>query len=106
VILVVVTEDDDVDVRQIEAEHFQVALHCVVVGARVEEYAAAVDFDQGRETPLTKALIGQHRRQDLDLELRHATTGFGRLRCHRWSGRKSRDQYHGGWKRRSTIATD
>ena len=77
VIRVVVAEDDGVDVGEREAERLQVARDGVLVGAGVEEDAAAIDFDQRRESPLTETIVGQHGRKNLDFEALHTMRRLG-----------------------------
>ena len=80
---VVVTEDDEFDGRQVQAQHLEIALDRVFVGAGVEENAPAVDFDERCESPLAEAFVGQHGRQDLDLQARNEMAGSCGLRVSR-----------------------
>jgi hypothetical protein len=55
VVRVVVCENDIGDRGEIDAEGFCVAQHGLGVVAGVDENAAAVDFEERRESPLTDA---------------------------------------------------
>ncbi len=102
VVVVVVAEDHQLDIGQIELHRLQVALDRVLVGAGVEQDLLAVDLDQRGEAPLAEALVGEHRRQDPDVELLHFVargSGLGQRR------RRGRDTPARTWSAQEELAS-
>jgi len=56
------------DAGEIDVQHRGVPKHRIRLRARVEQDAVTVSLDEGRETPLTDAVLAEHRRQDRDFQ--------------------------------------
>src|SRR2546426_6023434 len=80
---VIVREDNVRHAGEIDAELLRVSKHGLGTGTRVDQEAAAVDLEEGRESPLANAMLGvarEHRGEDRDLDGagKYGVTGLGR----------------------------
>ena len=88
-VAVIVGEDDVRHGREIEAELLRVAKHGLGTGTRIDQEAATVDFEEGREPPLADAVLGvarEHGGEDGDPDRAGERWMTGRWR----SGRRDR----------------
>ena len=67
-VVVVVAQDDVVHGVEVDLELAGVLLDGLGPGAGVEQDAVAVDLDEGGEAPLADSGVGQHRRENRDVE--------------------------------------
>ena len=72
VIAVVVGQDDDFDVRQVDLQLLRIQRQRLGPGAGVDEQPASIRFDQCRKPPLAHTSVGEHRRQNGDLQRMNA----------------------------------
>ena len=72
---VVVPENHGFRLREIQAERFEISRHGVVVGPGIKQNPAPVDLDQGGKAPLAEPFVGEHGRQDGDVQRGNAIAG-------------------------------
>ena len=72
-----VTEDDILDVTEIDLQFAGVLEDRIRSGASIVENLVAIDFDERRESPFPDAVVGQHGGEDGDFQVAQLRGSFG-----------------------------
>ncbi len=75
-VVVVVGENHILHGGEVNAQLFCVLQNSVRTVARIHEHAMAVGLDEGGESPLADALVGEHGRKNGDFKGVHLGVGF------------------------------